>query len=907
MPATGTSFGDYEVLELLGSGGMGEVFRARDTRLGRDVAIKVLPERFTLDTRRRTRFEREARVLAALNHPNIAMLHAVEEIGGGQVIVLELVEGETLSERIARGPIPVPEALAIARQIAAALEAAHERGIIHRDLKPSNIKLRSDGAVKLLDFGLAKAFDPLAEEAGAQAITATIEVADGTILGTPAYMSPEHARGLPVDKRADIWAFGCVLYEMLTGKVAFQGERASDVVAKIIEREPDFDALPAEVPSAVRQLLRRCLRKDPRERLRDIGDARLALEEVSAEQLSFDLRPDGAAPGASWWSRAKASRKNRAVVAGFALAAVAAVVTIDVALRLREQPVPETAPAPVTRFSIPASVIPSAYARSLAISRDGARFAYISDRGLVVRARDRVENMELSLQGDSNFGAPFFSPDGQWIAYYEGQRLMKAPADGGPAVVIADVGPAAIGDWSSDGIVYADMNGVYRVSPDGGVPQRLAVELGASEQAVFPQLIPGRNAVLFTVVPTRTLTPADLASLPSARVDVLDLTNGTRRTILRGGGRAQYVSTGHLVYLLRDALYAVAFDAERLEVRGAAGQVVSGIRNAEYALAEDGTLVYHSGGPRPNNTLVWVDRQGREEPLGAPPRRYIYPRMSPDGTRVALDLQGPVDRDIWIWDLQRRTLERFTVDPTGNPLVAWSRDSKALAFGSDRFGLTNLFMQSADGSGEPQRLLVSDRIQMPLTFAPDGRLLFSADVAGRGRDILALSMDGSRRVEPVLNTAANDLTAEVSSDGRWIVYDSDETGQFEVYVRPYPQTYSAGRWQISSGGGRQPMWSADGREIFFRDFDGAMWALPVELHPTFKPGVAVRLFGGEPYLGRGRLMGGRTYDLAPDGRRFLMIKQDPDADGAGASSLVVVLNWFEELKRAVPGSGGDTR
>jgi Tol biopolymer transport system component len=909
MLATGKCFGDYEVLELLGSGGMGEVFRARDARLGRDVAIKVLPERFTLDTQRRARFEREARVLAALNHPNIAMLHAVEPMGEGQVLVLELVEGETLAQRIARGPIPVPEALAIARQVAAALEAAHERGVIHRDLKPSNIKLRSDGTVKLLDFGLAKAFDPVVDDASAQAITVTIEVAGGTILGTPAYMSPEHARGLPVDKRADIWAFGCVLYEMLTGKAAFQAERASDVVAKIIEREPDFDVLPREVPGAVRQLLRRCLRKDSRERLRDIGDARLTLEEVESEQPSAGRWGEGSADdsdgahGASWGRGAKReNRRSRAVLAAIALAAVAGVVLIDVALRLREQPVSESAPAPITRFSMPAAIVPSPYARALAISRDGARFAYISERGLVVRARDRVEMTELSLQGDSSFGAPFFSPDGQWIAYYDGQRLMKAPADGGPAVAIVDVGPAAIGDWSGSGIVYADMNGVFRVSPDGGVAQRLAVELGSNEQALFPQFIPGTNAVIFTVVPTRTLTPADLASLPSARVDVLDLTSGSRRTLLRGGGRAQYIPTGHLVYLLRDALYAVAFDAGRLEVRGAAVQVASGIRNAEFALADDGTLVYHTGGPRPDNTLVWVDRQGREEPLGAPPRRYIYPRVSPDGTRVALDVQGPADRDIWIWDLQRRTLERFTVDPTGNPLVAWSRDSKALAFGSDRFGVTNLFLQSADGSGEPQRLLVSERLQMPLTFAPDGRLLFSADIAGRGRDILALSMDGSGRTESVLNTAANDLTAEVSPDGRWIVYDSDETGQFEVYVRPYPHTYSSGRWQISSGGGRQPMWSADGGEIFYRDFDGAMWALPVTLQPAFRPGVAARLFGGEPYLGRGRLMSGRTYDLSPDGRRFLMIRQETDAEGA--PSLIVVLNWFEELKRAVPAASG---
>jgi Tol biopolymer transport system component len=587
------------------------------------------------------------------------------------------------------------------------------------------------------------------------------------------------------------------------------------------------------------------------------------------------------------------------------VALVAVVVTIDVALRLREQPVPEAIPPRVSRFSVPATIVPNPYGRALAISRDGSRFAYISERGLVVRSRDRIEVSELSVQGDTSFGAPFFSPDAQWIAYTDGQRLMKAPADGGPAVEIVEAGHVAIGDWSSAGIVFADANGVFRVSPDGGVAQRLPAQLGANEQAMFPQLMPGNNAVLFTVVPTRTIAPGDMASSPGARVDVLDLTNGSRRTLLRGGGRAQYVPTGHLVYLVRDALYAVAFDAERLQLRGEPVQVVSGIRNAEFALAEDGTLVYHSGSLTPNNTLVWVDRQGREDPLGAPARRYIYPRVSPDGTRIAIDVLGPPNRDIWIWDLRRRTLERFTVDPAGNPLVTWSRDGRSLAFGSERFGVSNLFMQSADGKGEPQRLLVSDRLQMPLTFAPDGRLLFSADVAGRGRDVVALSMDGSRRVEPILHTAANDLTSEVSPDGRWIVYDSDETGQFEVYVRPYPKAYSAGRWQISSEGGRQPMWSPDGRELYYRDFDGAMWALPVELRPTFKPGAAVRLFGSQQYGGRGRLMGGRAYDLSPDGKRFLMIKPDPDTMDAGTPSVMVVLNWFEELKRAAPlGSRG---
>ena len=883
MLAAGTRFGPYEVLESLGRGGVGEVFRARDAALGRDVAIKVLSERLRLDSQWLARFQREARVLASLNHPNIATLHAVERLGDDQVLILELVEGETLSDRIARGPIALPEALALARQIAAALEAAHEQGVIHRDLKPSNIKVRSDGTVKLLDFGLAKVWEPAAREPNPQAITVTIDVgAAGSLFGTPAYMSPEHARGLMVDKRTDIWAFGCVLYEMLTGTSAFKGERASDVVAKIIEREPDMRTLPADVPATVRQVLLRCLRKDPRERLRDIGDARLELEGLSAEIASSPR-----ARRSPWvW---------RSAIGAIAVLGIA--VAIGAALRLRDKPSGEAAPARVSRFLIPDHAVQSGYGRALTISQDGSRFAYISERGLTVRFRDRLDSSEVSARGSSGIGTPFFSPDGEWIAYTDGQNLLKVPTAGGATVEIVDSGPAAIGTWSTAGIVYASMYGLFRVSPDGGATTRIEAGLGPNEQAMYPQFLPGNTALLFTVVPTRSITPTGVANAPGSRVDVMDLASGARRTLLRGGGRAQYVPSGHLVYVSGTTLYAVAFDVEHRQLAGEPAAIMTDVQGSEFAVADDGTLVYQAGG-NPDNTLVWVDRAGREEPLEAPPRRYAYPRISPDGTRVALDVQGPPDRDIWIWDFQRKTFERFTIDPAGNPLMAWTRDGRSLAFGSDRFGVPNMFLQAADGSGEAQRLLASDRLQMVLTFAPDGRLLFSADVAGHRRDILALHMDGSHRVDPVLQTPANDLTAEVSPDGRWIVYDSDESGQFEVYVKPYPDTSSGGRWQISLQGGRQPMWSHDGRELFYRDFEGDMWAVPVKLNPTFAPGAAVRLFGSSGYSGRGRLMSARSYDLSPDGRRFLMLKAQASASGAPA--LIVVLNWFEELKRATP-------
>jgi eukaryotic-like serine/threonine-protein kinase len=892
--ARGVRFGTYEVLELLGSGGVGEVFRAHDSRLRRDVAVKVLSERFRLDAQRLRRFEHEARVLASLNHPNIATLHAIEPLGETQALILEFVDGETLAERIAAGPLPLPDALAIAHQIVAALEAAHEQGVVHRDLKPANIKLRSDGTVKVLDFGLAQVSASALSGIDPRAITLTAVdlVIAGTVMGTPAYMSPEQARGLPVDKRTDIWAFACVLYEMLTGRAAFGGEHVSDVVARVIEREPDLAALPDDVPPGVRRLLRRCFQKDPRERLRDIGDARLDLEE-SSTSVDEAKMPTGRR---TWGWRARVA----AVVIALGIGLVIALTATDLALRMRTQPVPAvSAPPPVARFAIPVAITASPSGRALAISADGSRIAVVTDRGLAVRTRDQLDTLQLSGLSAPGAGAPFFSPDGQWIAFTDGQSLKKVPSTSGPVVQIAESGPAAVASWSDGGIVFADMNGLFHIATEGSAPRALQAGLGANEQAMFPQLLPGNKAVLFTVIPTRTNTPGFLANAQGARVDVVNLATGARHTVLQGAGRAQYLPTGHLVYVAGETLYAAPFDAERLELRGAVTPVLKGVNVSEFAVSDEGTLVYVSRTAGPGNTLVWVDRQGREQALDAPARPYNYPRLSPDGTRVALDVNGPPDRDIWIWDLKRKTYERFTLDPAGNPIVEWSRDGHRLAFGSERFGVTNMFWQAADGSGEPEQLLKSDRLQMPLAFTPEGRLLFSADVAGHGRDIHALSLDGSHRVERIVYSEANDLTANVSPDGHWIVYDSDESGQFEVYVRPYPQAYSGGRWQISSNGGRQPLWSYDGREIFYRDFEGGMYAAAVNLNPTFAPGPVARLFPNAGYAGGGARGGGRTYDVTHDGHRFLMIKVER-APAAPASAVVVVLNWFEELKRAVP-------
>jgi serine/threonine-protein kinase len=881
------------VLELFGAGGMGEVFRARDSRLGRDVALKVLNERFRLDPQRLARFQREAQVLASLNHPNIATLYGIEELGDTQALVLEFVDGETLAERIAGEPIPLAEALEIARQIAAALEAAHEHGVTHRDLKPDNIRLRMDETVKVLDFGLAKVIEPVSAGTEQKAMTATAfdAAGGGAAMGTPAYMSPEQARGLPVDKRTDIWAFGCVLYEMLSGQALFSGERSSDIIAKIIEREPDLAALPAGTPRAVRRLLQRCLQRDPRDRLRDIGDARFELLEAVA---------NGTADG-------PATLRGRGGWRGIGIAAVMLAVVssaiVGTAVWLAAEPAADSVSPPhVTRFTIPSPAfdanIWSPSGRALAVSPDGARLVFSSDGVLYVHSRERVEVAPLQTSQRPGAGAPFFSPDGQWIGFTDGQNLKRVPFAGGAAVTITEVGPAAFGSWTAEGIVFADMRGLFRVSAEGGIAEALLTDLDPSEQVSFPQLLPERRAILFTVIPTRSNTPGALVTLPSARVEALDLATGERRTLIRGGGRAQYVPTGHLVYAADNTLYAVAFDMDRLEVQGDPVAVVTQA-SREFALSEEGTLIYHSGFPSARgHVLASVDREGHEKLLETPERPYAYPRLSRDGMRVALNTGGAPAPAIWMWDVSRQKLERFTLDPAGFSMLAWSPDGRKLAFGSSRFGISNLFWQAADGTGEPERLLESDRMQQPLTFAPDGRLLFSADVAGHGRDIYALSMDGSHRVDRILYGAATEGEADVSPDGRWIAYESDESGQFEIYVRPYPGAYAGSRWQISDGGGKTPLWSRDGRELFYRDFDGAMWAASVTLTPTFTPGTVVRLFPNANYFSGPRYqMSGRTYDLSRDGR-FLMVKQQTTP--GEASALVVALNWFEELKRVVP-------
>jgi serine/threonine protein kinase/Tol biopolymer transport system component len=909
MRTTGTHLGRYELLDSLGEGGMGEVFRARDTRLGREVALKVLLERFAFDAQRRARFEREAKLLGSLSHPNIATLYGLEETDGVQTLALELVEGETLAERLAslrraRTRLSPNEALAIARQIADALEAAHEQGIVHRDLKPSNIALKPDGAVKVLDFGLAKALEREHEAAGEHTPTVTELGTPGATLGTPAYMSPEQARGMPVDRRTDLWAFGCVVYEMLAGERAFPGETSTDVIAKVLERAPALEALPADVPPAVRRLLRRCLEKDPRRRLDSAAVARLEIDDA----IAF--------PAAESLARA-APRSGRVTpVASAALASLAIIAALAVWSLMR--PVPAV-PALPARFAItPPPGLPlnvSSLDRDLALSPDGRRLVYraggSNTRGspLVVRAINQLDARPVA--DVTNAYAPFFSPDSRWIGFFENTEIKKVSIAGGPAITLGHFSGRPLGaTWGDDNTITfgtnAPGNHLWRVSADGGEPAALtmpdATRPGSDHG--LPSVLPGGRAVLFTMTADR---------VDDSEVAVLDLTTGQRKTLIRGAGDAQYVETGHLLFAAAGALRAVRFDPVRLEVLGDPVTVVDQVMTkptgaANYAVSRAGTLVYIGAGvsemtaPR---ELLWVDRTGREEPTGAPVRAYGTPRLSPDGTRVAAEIYGH-NTDLWIWDLAQKTLRRLTFDPAGDGMAVWTPDSRQIIFESGRESFSSVYKQAADGSGTVHRLSPSAAPQWSTSITPDGAWVAGFDLLPKSPPhVFFLSSPeaapgvSQSPVEALAETRFPGSMADFSPDGRYIAYQSEESGRSEIYVRPFPQV-NHGRWQVSTAGGTRPAWAGNGGELFYLDASNALTVVPVGTSgPTLSLGSPAKLFDtqyAEPNPSR-------HYDVSADGQRFLMLKASAAGDpSATPLSMVLVEHWFEELTQQVNGN-----
>jgi len=891
----GTRLGPYEITAAIGAGGMGEVYQARDTALNRNVAIKVLPEALAGDADRLARFQREAEALAALNHSNIAQVYGLEKSGDTPAIVMELVEGPTLADRIAAGAIPLDDALPIARQIAEALEAAHERGIIHRDLKPANVKVRDDGTVKVLDFGLAKAMDPPGEPSGNTANSPTLTARAtqmGVILGTAAYMAPEQARGKVVDRRADIWAFGAVLFEMLTGTRAFPGDDVTDTLAAVVRGEPDWNALPTGISPSLRVFLQRCLEKDPKRRVGDAHDVGLALEGA------FDTTPAESAaqptgPPPPLWRRPVPLGLAGLVV----LAGLVTVVTTWLAARA------DGIRPGVARFLVTTStpLTPRSISVGLALFPDGSHIAYDgeSDDGttrIFLRPIDQLD--DAAVRGTEAKRGPFVSPDGEWIGIIDrsdgGRHLQKIAVSGGRPITVTESPDRIIGaTWDDeDRIIFGTSNaGLFQVSAAGGTPEPLTFT-GSDQPSVvhrWPFAIPGRNAVVLAV----GADPAHLAALDLDSRVVTDL--GIE------GTSPQYASTGHLVYATEEGgLSAVPFDAASLTVTGNPVPLIDTVtltysEGAYFSLSRDGHLAYIAASPRDVGlTLVWVDRNGSEQLLDSEPRRYRYPRVSPDGRRAAV----VTNEGIAVWDFRLETLTSLTVDPRGDNYPVWTPQGDRIAYRSDN----DVYWKAANNTGAAE-LLVKNPGQgdaSPYLFTPDGQTLVFREQVGTLGDSENLGMIGLEAdAEPVwlLRSEFTERNAVLSPNGRWIAYQSDRTGRFQVYVSPFPN-FEDDRLQISNAGGVDPVWSPDGRELFYLEQDPLprLMVMPVETDSEFVPGDRRALIDW-PYSDSGD---GRNFDISPDGQRFLAVRPvDPDAAGLG-SEIIVVLNWFEELKTRVP-------
>jgi serine/threonine-protein kinase len=864
---------------------MGEVYRARDTKLGREVALKTLPDELARQPDRLARLRQEARILAALNHPGIATLYGLEESGNGvPVLVMELVAGESLADRIRRGALPQAEALKVAHAVAVALEAAHEKGVLHRDLKPGNIHLAGEGRVKLLDFGLAKAV----RDAGgldSHVATQTSPSSGAAIVGTAPYLSPEQARGQEIDRRSDVWAFGCVLFEMLTRKRAFEGSTFSDTMAAILDREPDWSALPAGTPPLARRLLVRCLQKDKDKRLHDIADVRLELDELLSASGGSEASqaPAFASPPRASWRTWFGSRLvwliAGAVAAGVAVRALG-----------RSTPVIER---PRVRLAIPlegAVPVPG-----MAWSADATRVVYAALREgrvrLYVRALDGLES--TPVPGTEDATQPFCSPDGRWLAFSTGgaggfPALKKVPLGGGTPIRICEECGSFGATWGPDDtIVYTpdQASGLFRLKAEGGAPEPVTVlEADRHETSHrFPEILPDGRAVVFTV------KPDDALSWDDARIEAVSLRTRERAVLVRGGSFARYVPPGFLVYHRAAALWAVPFDAARLEVTGPASMVLEGLFSSaedghlNLGISRDGSLAYVPGIPKGlDRRIVRVDRAGKREALFEMRNHFGGLSLSPDGRRLAITIGGPNDQ-IWIYDLERGSMTPLTRGWI-NTVPTWTPDGRRIAFMSSRGGKPNLFWQPVDGSGPAERLSTSAEQQNPLAWSPDGKSLFFTE----GVDLRILSLGADQRPQPFLQGPSFYDFAAVSPNGHWLAFTSEESGRREVYMRPLPGPGS--RWAISADGGEQPVWSRNGREIFYVSH-GRMMAVTVTGDATLSVSKPRFLFDARlwPTVER-------TYDVTPDGDFVMIERGESDAP---RTQINVVLNWAQEVAKRV--------
>jgi Tol biopolymer transport system component len=888
---------------------MGEVYRARDTKLDRDVAIKVLSEAFAHDAERLARFLREAKTLAALNHPNIAAIYGLEDADGTKALVMELVEGDDLSQRIARGAIPLDEALPIAKQIAEALEAAHEHGIIHRDLKPANIKVRGDGMVKVLDFGLAKAMEPTGAMAASASMAPTtttpaLMTGAGMILGTAAYMSPEQARGKTVDKRTDIWAFGAVLFEMLTGKRPFDGEDIAETLGAVIHMEPVWSRLPTATPASVRTVLQRCLQRDPRQRLRDIGDVRLALEGAfeTADGDAGTQRPDRAVVQQQLQDQiaAAVALVRRALGRRVAWVGVATLITgaiAGAAVWSATRPVP-TPPETRVEINTPATDQPAHFA----LSPDGRQIVFVAsgDGASRLWLRSLATTTAQPLQGTEEAASPFWSPDGRSVGFFAGGALkrldVRGSGAGGAPQTLAPATNGSGGTWSADGVIlFAPTltNPVMRVSATGGAATAVTM-LGPSQRGhVAPYFLPDGRRFLFYVNGSPDVLGIYLGALDGGAPTRLTPSDGT----------ASYLPSGWLLWVRARTLVAQRLDVAKAALTGdpatlADGVAVDGVYRSAVSAAATGLVAYRTGGGS-QRQLTWVDRSGTARGVvGEPDTTLLQPRVSPDGRRVIVNRNVQGNQDLWLLDGGRAS--RFTFDAGSERYPVWSPDGTRIVFRSPRTGASDLYQKLTSGAGAEESVVLSDQTNIATSWSADGRFLLyhSLDPQTNG-DLWVVPMAGDRTPSVFLKTPFREVYGEFSPDGRWVAYHSNESGRPEVYVRPFFPPVSlnsaagttaaaaAGQWQVSTAGGIHPVWRPDGKALYYLNPEGAMMAGPITVAgDTLEPGAPVVLFPTRIVYGGVDNQVGRQYDVAPDGRFLINMELPGDA-----APITLIQHW----------------